>query len=139
MSNAHNESAVIEKFVFHPEHLDTARLSFAQKLAIARSFSLDGDKNSMWGLIQKLNTLRNRLSHSLDGEPRAKAMEALKTAFIAECSGNLSEEEREEKVLLVSVVAHCLGFVHAMEQEVERFREYVAMMDRWANPHRHEK
>ena len=32
---------IIEAFVFHPEQLETARLSFAQKVAIARSLSLE--------------------------------------------------------------------------------------------------
>jgi hypothetical protein len=45
-------TSVIEKFVFHPEHLEQARLTFAHKLAIARSLSLDEDKNSMWSLIK---------------------------------------------------------------------------------------
>ena len=34
-------TATIEKFVFHPEHLEKARLTFAHKIAIARSMSLD--------------------------------------------------------------------------------------------------
>ncbi len=33
----------------------------------------------------------------------------------------------------------CLGFVHAFEQEVERFKDYLALMDRAVNPHRHTK
>jgi hypothetical protein len=39
--------AIFEKFVFNPDHLETARLTFAQKLAIARSISLDQDKNPL--------------------------------------------------------------------------------------------
>ena len=93
----------------------------------------------MWNLVEKLNTLRNKLSHSLDGESRAKAMEAVKTAYVAECSGRLNEHEGDDTIMLAEVVALCVGFVHAMEQEVERFRGYVGIMDRVVNPHRHEK
>jgi hypothetical protein len=132
-------TSVIEKFVFHPEHLEQARLTFAHKLAIARSLSLDEDKNSMWSLIKKLNALRNTLSHSLDGESRIKAMEAVKSAYVAECSGQLNEYEGDDTIMLAGVIAACLGFVHAMEQEVERFREHVGMMDRVVNPHRHKE
>lgn len=32
-----------------------------------------------------------------------------------------------------------LGFVHAFEQEVERFKDYVAVMDRAINLHRPKK
>lgn len=49
-------TVVIEKFVFHPEHLEQVRLTFAHKLALARSLSLDEDKNSMWSLIK--NSMR---------------------------------------------------------------------------------
>jgi|SRR5579864_4078040 len=132
-------TAVIEKFVFHPEHLDKARLTFAQKVTIARSLSLDEDKNSMWNLIEKLNVLRNKLSHSLDGEPRAKAIETVKTAYAAECSGKVNEHEGDDTVILAGAIALCLGFVHAMEQEVGRFRDYVGTMDRIVNPHRYKK
>ena len=57
-------TTAIERFVFHPDHLEHARLTFAQKLAISRSLSLDENKNSIWDLVAKLNTLRNTLSHS---------------------------------------------------------------------------
>ena len=58
-------TAAIEKFVFHPEQLERARLSFADKVAIARSISLYGANNSMGDVVLKLNALRNRLAHSL--------------------------------------------------------------------------
>ncbi len=132
-------TAVIEKFVFRPEHLDKARLTFAQKVNVARSMSLDERGNSVWEMIEKLNALRNKLSHSLDGESRAKAMEALKIGYMCECGGKLEEEEQDERVWLAGVLSMSLGFVHAFEQEVERFKDYVAVMDRAINPHRHKE
>jgi hypothetical protein len=132
-------TAVIEKFVFHPEHLEKARLSFAQKVALARCLSRDESGNSVWELIEKLNSLRNKLSHSLDGEPRAKAMEALKAVYTRECGGKLEEDEQDERVWLGGVLALSLGFVHSFEQEVVRFKGYVAIMDRAINDHRHKK
>ncbi len=42
---------------------------------------MDHSTDSTWTLIEKLNALRNKLAHSLDGEPRAKAMETLREAF----------------------------------------------------------
>jgi hypothetical protein len=131
-------TAVIEKFVFHPKHLDKARLTFTQKLAIARSLSLDENKNSMWNFCEKLNALRNTLSHSLDGERRAKAMAAVKTAYVAECSGmTVGKHDEDETVMLAGIIALCIGFIHAMELEVERFRDCVGQLDRVVNPHRH--
>jgi hypothetical protein len=133
-------TAVIEKFVFHPEHLEKARLSFAQKVNIARCLSLDESANAMWDLIEKINALRNKLSHSLDGEPRARAMDALKASYRRELGADLGkEEEQDARIWLAGALSMCLGFVHSFELEVERFKDYVAMMDRFVNPHRHKK
>jgi hypothetical protein len=131
-------TVAIEKFVFHPNHLEDTRLTFAQKLAIARSFSLDESENSMWNLVAMLNKLRNTLSHSLEGAPRAKAMDSLRTAYTKERDGKLEDREsNDEALLLVGVIALCLGFLDGFEQEVERFREYVNLLDRAVNPHHH--
>lgn len=66
-------------------------------------------------------------------------MEAMKLAYVAECSGRVNDHEGDDTIMLAGVIALCLGFVHAMEQEVERFRDYVGVMDRVVNPHRHKK
>jgi len=130
-------TSAIEKFVFHPEYVDDARLAFAQKLAFARSLSLDEEKNSMWELLSRLNRLRNTLSHSLDDARRAGAMNAIKDAYRNERNGRLEDwEEANETSLLLSVVSLCLGFLDGFEQEVERFREHVGLMDKIVNPHR---
>ena len=130
---------MIEKFVFEPEFIDRARLQFSQKIAIARSMSLDESRNSIWDLIEKLNTLRNKLAHSLDGEPRAKALQAVQDALKKEVGQVHREEHEDERVLLVGAISMCLGFVHSFEREVERFKDYVSIMDRAINPQRHEK
>lgn len=131
-------TAAIEKFVFHPEHLDDARLSFAQKLTFARALSLDENKNSMWDLVTKLNTLRNKLSHSLEGASREKAMNALRAAYAKERDGKLEDwEEKDESLLILGTVSLCLGFLDSFEQEVERFKDHVNLLDRVVNPHRH--
>lgn len=130
-------NAVIEKFVWNAQYIDRARLSFAQKIALARAMSMDESENSMWDLIEKLNTLRNKLAHSLEGEPRAKSMIALRNAFKREVTNPDREEINDDRVLLAGVISMCLGFVHALEQEVERFRRYVNLMDRAMNPHRY--
>jgi hypothetical protein len=130
-------TAAIETFVFHPELLDDSRLTFAHKLVLARSMSLDEDNNSMWDLISKLNTLRNRLAHSLKGEPRARAMTAVRDAYTRERGGKLEDWENDDELLLLGVLSMCLGFLDSFEQEVERFKDYVNHIDRVINPHRH--
>lgn len=129
-------TAAIEKSVFHPEHLEAARLTFAQKVSIARSLSLDEPKNSIWDLVERLNKLRNVLSHSLEDVPRADAMNALRSAYAKE--RDLEDwEKKDEALLILSVVAYCLGFLDGFEQEIERFKGWVQVMDVAVNPHRH--
>lgn len=133
-------TAAIEKIVFHPEYLDDARLTFAQKLVISRCVSLDDNNNSMWDLISKLNRLRNTLSHSLEGESRVNAMNALRAAYIQQRGGKLEEwEKTDDALFLLGVVSFCLGFLDGFEQEVERFRDHVNLLDKVVNPHRHVK
>ena len=133
-------TSTIEKFVFHPEYLDDARLTWAQKIAVARCLSLDENRNSMWDLLAKLNRLRNALSHSLEGTRRADAMSALKDGYVKERNAKLEAwEEANEASLIMGVVSLCLGFLDSFEQEVERFREHVNRLDKIVNQHRHLK
>ena len=129
-------TAAIEKFVFHPEQLQGARLQFSQKLSIARSLSLTEHENSIWDLVEKLNKLRNTLSHSLKGASRVDAMNALRSTYAKERELEGWEKE-DEALLILSAVAYCLGFIDAFEQEVERFKEWVDVMDVAVNPHRY--
>jgi hypothetical protein len=132
-------TAAIEKFVWNGDYIDDVGLRFAQKVALARAISMDHSANSMWTLIEKLNTLRNKLAHSLDGEQRARAMQGLREAFKREVTDPNREELADDKHLVLSVITMCLGWVHRFEQEVERFKEFVNDMDRVVNPHRYEK
>jgi hypothetical protein len=130
-------TSAIDKFVFHPEYLDDARLTFAQKLLFARALSLDEHTNSMWDLLARLNKLRNTLSHSLDGERRARAMNALKDAYVMECGGKLQDQDAADEAPVLGAVSLCLGFIDSFEKEVERFREHVDVLDTIVNQHRH--
>jgi len=66
-------------------------------------------------------------------------MDVLKGLYIRECVGKLAEDEQDKRVWLAGVLSLSLGFVHAFEQEVERFKDSVAVMDRAINPHRYKK
>jgi hypothetical protein len=131
-------TAAIEKFVFHPEYLESARLTFAQKLSIAQSTSLTENDNRMWDLAEKINKLRNTLSHSLEGTFRKDAMNALRSSYSELRGGKLEEWERKDEAMLVlAAVSMCLGFIDAHEQEVERFKGYVNLLDIVVNQHRY--
>jgi hypothetical protein len=130
-------TASIDKFVFHADELEDARLTFAQKLSICRSISADNQKCSIWNVIAKINKLRNTLSHSLDGVARTKAMTALRAAYMNECRMLAPLEEFGDAAMVVEATALCLGFLGGLENEIERFKSYVDALDRTLNPHRH--
>jgi hypothetical protein len=130
--------SIIDKFLWHPEQLEGARFNFVQKVAIARAVSVDQDKNEIWALILRVNTLRNKLSHYLDRAEREKAMAAIEEVYRKAFDLEPSDLRPDVKSLfLVHVVAGCLGFLGACEREVERFRDCVHVMDNVVNPHRH--
>ncbi len=130
-------SAALDKFVFHGEFLEDARLTFAQKLALCRSISLDRGDDPIWDLIAKLNKLRNALSHSLDGERRANEIEAILLEYANVLGCSVPDDERaNQSLMLTCVVALCLGFISTFRKEIGRFKEYVDELDKVANPHR---
>jgi hypothetical protein len=56
---------ILELVFFHPEHLANARLSFNQKVNLARAYCLRKNQLSMWRLVTMINTIRNQIAHSL--------------------------------------------------------------------------
>lgn len=128
---------IIGEFVHHADHLPD-RIQFAQLVGLARSMSLDEADNSMWNLVLALNTLRNKLAHSIDSSERQQAYERLLQAYVREIGGAGSARDEEPHHVALHALAHCRGFLGSFESEVKRFKEHVQAMDRIVNPHRHE-
>jgi len=134
--------SIITKFVFHPEFVEEASLRFAQKVAIARSMSLDEHENEMWQLAIKLNSLRNELAHSLSSPKRTaktKAVIDLYFELTAEMPYSESQRSQPEPTVLAYAIALFLGFLSTFEDEVARFRAFVDSLDQAVNPHRHKR
>ena len=68
----------LQVFLLQGEFVETARLQFHQKLSLCRGISTSDHQNRMWTLIASVNALRNALSHSLDPDRRAKAIQSLR-------------------------------------------------------------
>ncbi|WP_250493774.1 hypothetical protein [Caballeronia sp. GAWG1-1] len=58
-------SKTIDQFVFHREHLEEARLSFADKMNVSRALCLRKNQFGEWELIAAINALRNVVGHTL--------------------------------------------------------------------------
>ena len=119
-------TAGIERFLWHGEFVDDLRLSFAKKLVLCRSMSITDENHSMWDVISKLNTLRNTLAHSLDGERRNKAFAELRGAYMHELNGlPLNEIEKTDEGLILCIVSTTLGFLKGFFNEVDKTRSFL--------------
>jgi hypothetical protein len=129
---------IIKGFVFHPSYLEDANLRFGQKVAVARSMSLDEYTNRVWDLILAINGLRNELSHSLTSARRQQRFERVKTLYLEINTETTAEDRAAPDYQVASyAVALALGFLGSFEEEVVRFRDWVGTLDRVVNPHRH--
>lgn len=106
-----------------PEYLEGARLTFAQKLCVCRSASPTLSDGPIWEVVSKLNSLRNALSHSLDGERRTKATENLLITYSSVCGGKIPPGERaSESLLFTCILAMCIGFLTSVKREIGQIK-----------------
>ena len=114
-------------------------MSFLQKVQLSRSLSLDESENRMWDLIIALNQLRNKLAHTLDHSVRESKLIAIKNLYFEICSdlnGIDKHRNQEDKIIVAYAIGECLGFLSSFEKEIERFKDFVGMLDKAVNPHR---
>ena len=130
---------IISKFVFHEDKIESARLSFAQKVWIARSMSLDETDNTMWELVLSINALRNDLAHNLKSKKREQKIDRVLALYKAEMKNGTDLSDFEEQHIQISfAISLCTGFLSSFEAEVDRFKDWINKFDRVVNPHRHE-
>lgn len=133
-------SQVIETFVFHAELAESARLSFGQKVSLARSMSLDESENSMWSVVSSINSLRNDMAHAIDSPKRAAKLNAVRENYLREIAEHPRREElqgADDLTIVTLAVGLCLGFVHTFTEEVDRLKGFINTLDIVINPHRH--
>lgn len=124
----------LEAFVLHGEHIKDARLQFNQKLKLCKAISCD-NKNNMWNLIEKINVLRNKLSHSLEPSGRKKAIESLASIYDQEFGPQtrVIDGMSEEAALCMAAITGSLGYLNSFLSEAQRFENLVISMDNILN------
>jgi hypothetical protein len=131
---------IIATFAFHPAYIEEANLRFGQKIAVARSISLDESGNPLWELIVAINALRNELAHALTNEKRQQKLARVKNLYFAANTANAKKDKkRADHEVAAFAVALCLGFLVTFQEEAIRFREQIDILDRVVNPHRHKE
>jgi hypothetical protein len=130
-------SAILDQYVFHREHLDDARLTFAHKVQLARALCLRKNTLGEWDLISAINSCRNDLAHRLNSPERAKKLAKVKELYFREVAGLARIEEikkESDTAILFSACGHCAGFLATYLADSRGFRQMVHAMDRELNP-----
>jgi hypothetical protein len=118
---------IIATIFFHPEHLREARLSFSQKVRIARSYCLHKDTLPIWTQISALNALRNEVAHKLEDEKRARKMDALRQAYLADCNPEWREEHSKasDPEIIIYACGDAVGFLSEFEYDLGGLRRML--------------
>jgi hypothetical protein len=119
------------------EHLETARLSFNQKLSLARALGLRKAGWGEWDLIVAINSLRNEVAHNLTSPKRATKMARVLELYSREAANLQGVEEIKaggEVAVLYSACGHCVGFLSALAADSRALRGFIFTLDRSLNP-----
>ena len=124
---------IIENFIYHPDKLKNANLSFYQKIHIAKSMSIAQENNTMWQLIEKLNSLRNDFAHNLTSDKRNHKIQDIRKLYEDEVKGSAFENDwysNDLATFISLIVSFCLGFLTSFEVEVEKKRSLMKILNR---------
>lgn len=117
-------SDIISKFVHHSSEAENAKLSFHQKVFIARSMSLKENNNEVWDLILAINSLRNDLAHSLESNKRENKLLVIKNLYLKQFPNNNKEEEwPDDNLGLARACSFCTGFLQGLEAEIDILKD----------------
>ena len=127
---------IIDQHVFHRENLADARLSFAQKLNVARSLCLRKNNLGEWELVAAINGLRNDLAHRLNSPDRGKKLDKVKAVYFREAAefGRIEViKAQADHEIIFAACAHCAGFLATCAEDLRHLRQTIYAMDRSMN------
>jgi hypothetical protein len=130
-------ASIIDQHVFHRENVAEARLSFSQKLSLARSLCLRKNKLGEWDLVAAINGLRNNLAHGLNSPDREKRLEKLKSIYFREAAdfGRIEQiKAASDHEIVFAACAHCVGFLAKCADDLRQLRHIIHEMDRQMYP-----
>jgi hypothetical protein len=126
---------ILEMIFFHAEELPGARLTFIQKVALARAYALRKNKDQEWNLVLAINELRNGTAHELVGEKRRRKLDEVRKVYVA---GALVEATKSpaigDKELVHYACADCVGYLATYEDDLRALREHLDTYDAVLNP-----
>lgn len=116
------------RFLLNDEFVEPARLMFHQKVKLCRAISASEKDNSIWDLIEALNSLRNHLSHSLDPAKKSNKLQTIREIYSREFpddSPETVEGMNSDSALCMLAISGCLGSLSSFLKEIKSFERVV--------------
>jgi hypothetical protein len=127
---------VLDLIFFHTEHIRKARLSFSQKMQLARAIALRKNNLQPWTLIASINAVRNEIAHSLASEKRTQKMEQLRRLYFNDASKEFKDKlkDADNEVVAYFACLECVAFLGTLEHDTRALREHIDTLDAVLNP-----
>ncbi|MET4176100.1 hypothetical protein ABIB99_007219 [Bradyrhizobium sp. LA6.1] len=105
----------------HPKYLEGARLSFFDKLSIARAYTPATHDRPEWEMMTLINTIRNKIAHRSRDKALQIDVSRLRTVM-SKSFDRLQAELKgvDPKEVITYAAAICCGFLILMEEEVSQ-------------------
>jgi hypothetical protein len=126
---------IIALMLFHPEHIQKARLEFSQKVQLARGYALRKNKDGIWGLILTIGEVRNEAAHNLTEARQNEKMAQLRRLYFREAPEmeKLHEGASDEEIAYYAC-GFCTGFLGTLEHDTKSLRRLIDGLDAVLNP-----
>jgi hypothetical protein len=118
---------IVDMIFFRPEHLRKVRLSFFDKVLVAKAYCPDPDARD-WVLIDNLNEVRNSIAHRRTPQLRAVKVESVRKLLSGFGTEAFRSEMRaaDEKEIIVQTTMVCCGFLTYVEESVYKVRQVIS-------------
>jgi hypothetical protein len=116
---------IIRTIVAHGELLENARLSFAQKAALARSMCWTKHDCDIWDIIFSINSLRNEFAHQLASPKVESKLQKTIDLYLQSLDNPENRTERSSQPRhqqLKDAIAYCIGFLGKYERDAKGYR-----------------
>jgi hypothetical protein len=113
---------LVDRIFFHPEHLEDARLSFPQKVHIARSYTTESHNAKEWSVMLALHAMRNRIAHRSRNKVLKVNVTPLREVTSKAFPSNmrLTIKRLGGTDVVVYAAALCCGFLVVLEEELAK-------------------
>jgi hypothetical protein len=128
---------IIALMLFHPEHIQKARLEFGQKVQVVRGYALRKNEDGIWARILTIGEVRNEVAHNLTEARQTRKVEQLRRLYFREVPElEKSQGKAADEELAYYACALCAGFLGTMEEDSKALRQMIDGFDSVLNADR---